>query len=101
VPSIPHERDTNRRTEKYALPPVSIIMAVYNGERYIAQAIESVLHQTHQDFEFVIVDDGSTDRTPRILAHYATRDKRVGIISQENMDQPRSLNRALAAASSE
>jgi glycosyltransferase involved in cell wall biosynthesis len=80
------------------LPPVSVIMPVYNGERYVAKAIESVLYQTHQDFEFIIVNDGSTDRTPEILDGYAIRDGRIRVIHQTNMDQPASLNRALAEA---
>jgi glycosyltransferase involved in cell wall biosynthesis len=72
-----------RHVSLHALDPVSVIMAVYNGERYIAQAIESVFHQTHRDFEFIIVDDGSTDRTRQILAQYATRDKRIEIVSRD------------------
>jgi len=80
------------------LPPVSVIMAVFNGERYVAEAIESILQQTYRNFEFVIVDDGSTDRTHGILKNCAARDPRIRIISQTNRDQPASLNRALAEA---
>lgn len=76
-------------------------MAVYNGEPYIAESIESVLGQTHRDFEFIVVDDGSTDRTGEILDRYAARDARIRVISQANADQPASLNRALAAARNE
>lgn len=83
------------------LPPVSVIMAVYNGERYVAEAVESVLRQTHRDFEFIIVDDGSTDGTRAILDGYAARDGRIKLNVQANADQPTSLNRALAAASCE
>lgn len=81
-----------------AMTTVSVIMPVYNGERYIAEAIESVLRQTHQDFEFIIVNDGSTDRTPKIIDHYASRDRRVRVIHQPNIGQPATLNRALAEA---
>ncbi len=49
---------------------VSVIMSVYNGERYLNEAIESILSQTYQDFEFIIVDDGSTDRTADIIKSY-------------------------------
>lgn len=80
------------------LPPVSVILAVYNGERYLAAAIESILAQTHGQFEFIIVNDGSTDSTAEILAEYARRDLRIRVVSQSNQDQPRSLNRALAIA---
>jgi glycosyltransferase involved in cell wall biosynthesis len=98
---VPREADSLLIGESRTLPPVSVIMAVYNEERYIAEAIESVLCQTHQDFEFIVVDDGSTDRTSRILAEYAAHDDRIKIISQVNVDQPGSLNRALAAASND
>lgn len=80
------------------LPPVSVVMPVYNGERYVAEAIDSILAQTHQDFEFLIIDDGSTDRTGRILAAYASRDPRIRVITQPNQGQPAALNRALALA---
>jgi glycosyltransferase involved in cell wall biosynthesis len=90
-----------RRTESRLLDPVSVIMAVHNGQRYIVEALDSILHQTHQDFEIIIIDDGSTDRTSQIVAQYAARDKRIEVIFQENLDQPASLNRALAVASNE
>jgi glycosyltransferase involved in cell wall biosynthesis len=80
------------------LPGVTVLMPVYNGARYVAQAIESVLAQTHPRFELLIVDDGSTDRTPEILARYAARDPRVRVVRQPNLDQPRALNRGLALA---
>lgn len=76
-------------------------MAVHNGERYIAKALESVSGQTHEDFEFIIVNDGSTDYTLDIINKHAARDGRLRVISQENVDQPTSLNRALVAASNE
>lgn len=58
-------------------PVVSLVMPVLNGEPYIREAIESILGQTFQDFECIIVDDGSTDSTPAIVAEYAARDSRV------------------------
>jgi len=76
-------------------------MAVYNGERYVAEAVESVLRQTHEDFEFIIVNDGSIDRTQAILDGYAARDGRIRVINQANVDQPASLNRALRATSND
>lgn len=78
--------------------PVTVLMPVFNGERYVEAAIESVLAQTHGHFEFLILDDGSTDTTPRILSHYAKRDERVRVFRHENMDQPATLNRGLALA---
>lgn len=77
---------------------ISVIMTVYNGERWLGEAIESVLAQTYPHFEFIIVDDGSTDGTPAILADYAARDPRIRVISQENMGVSRAMNRVLPLA---
>lgn len=60
-----------------AIPPVTVGMPVYNGERYVAEAIESILGQTYSDFEFVISDNCSTDGTEEICRSYAARDKRI------------------------
>jgi glycosyltransferase involved in cell wall biosynthesis len=74
-------------------------MAVYNGEPHVSGAVESVLGQTHADLEFIVVDDRSTDRTREIVEGYARRDPRVRLlVNPKNIDQPASLNRALAAA---
>jgi glycosyltransferase involved in cell wall biosynthesis len=58
-------------------PAVSVMMPVYNAERYLAQAVESILAQTFTDFEFLIVDDGSTDGSWAILERSAARDERI------------------------
>lgn len=60
-----------------AKPKVSILMPAYNAEKYIAEAIESILNQTFNDFEFIIIDDCSVDQTWQIITTYAGRDKRV------------------------
>ncbi len=78
-------------------PRVSVVMAVYNGERYLRGAVDSILAQTLSDLEFIIVDDGSTDETARILDAYA--DPRIVRLRNEtNIGLTRSLNRGLAAA---
>jgi glycosyltransferase involved in cell wall biosynthesis len=59
------------------MPKISVLISVLNGEKYLAQAIESILSQTFGEFEFLIMDDGSTDSTPSILAHYAQQDNRI------------------------
>jgi glycosyltransferase involved in cell wall biosynthesis len=56
---------------------ISIVMPAYNAERFLAEAIESVLAQTWKDFELIILDDGSQDRTREIAQDYARRDARV------------------------
>jgi len=84
------------------LPRVTVLMAVYNGERYLREAVESILGQTFSDFEFVIVDDGSTDRTWQVLTEYAARDPRIVLLqNSENLGLTRSLNKGLHAAQGE
>ncbi|MEW4571272.1 glycosyltransferase [Tautonia sp. JC769] len=65
-------------------PTVSVQMAAYNAERYVAEAVESILAQTFADFEFLIIDDGSTDQTRAILERYGQADRRIRIISRPN-----------------
>ena len=81
-----------------AIPTVSVLMPVYNDGAYVAQAIESILAQTFADFEFVIVDDGSTDATAEILADFAKRDERIRVLTHErNAGIVAALNRGLDA----
>ena len=56
---------------------LSIIMTVYNGEKYISETIESILKQSYTDFEFIIIDDGSTDDTFSICEKYSLQDNRI------------------------
>src|SRR4051812_47715917 len=79
-------------------PAVSIVMPVYNGAAYLAEAVRSMLGQTFEDYEFVIVDDGSTDRTPRILAEFERQDRRIRVISRANTGIVGALNDGIAAA---
>jgi glycosyltransferase involved in cell wall biosynthesis len=82
-----------------ATPRVSVIMAVHNEARFLAEAVESVLAQTFTDFELMISDDGSTDATPAIARSFAEHDpERVRVLrSEQNQGKPFALNRALAA----
>lgn len=78
-------------------PAVTVLMAVYNGLPYLPEAIESVLGQSLRDFEFVIVDDGSTDGSVECIRSYG--DPRIRLqCNERNLGQTRSLNRGLAAA---
>ena len=79
-------------------PAVSVLMPVYNAERYVARAIESILGQTFGDFEFVIIDDGSKDRSPPILEGYAARDARIRLVSRPNTGVVKALNEGLGLA---
>ena len=63
-------------------PLVSVVMTVYNTAPYLVEALDSVLNQTFTDYEFVIIDDGSTDRCPEILAEYAARHPRIRYVSR-------------------
>lgn len=81
------------------MPLVSVVMTVYNGEKYLAQAIESVLAQTFTDFELLLVDDGSNDASLDILRSYEIRDKRVRIFALDrNVGQAAAQNTGIAAA---
>lgn len=73
-------------------------MSVFNGERFLAAAIESVLSQTLGDFEFLILDDGSSDASRAIVAHYAAQDPRIRMIARENRGLIASLNELLGLA---
>ncbi len=82
-------------------PLVSVLMAVYNSERYLAQAVESILNQTLHALEFVIIDDGSTDRSLAILQQYAAQDPRIRLTSRENRGIPQTRNELLEMARAE
>lgn len=85
---------------KMTNPKISVIMSVYNGEKYLREAIESILNQTFTDFEFIIVNDGSTDGSLEIIQSYD--DKRIKIINNEkNIGLTKSLNKALKVARGE
>jgi glycosyltransferase involved in cell wall biosynthesis len=71
-------------------------MPVFNAERYVAAAIESMLAQTVRDFAFIVVDDGSCDRSPELLRRYAEKDRRIRIVTQPNRGVAGSLNTGLA-----
>ncbi len=78
--------------------PLSVAMSVYNAERFLNLAIESVLAQTFTDFEFLILDDGSRDGSLAIIRHYASRDPRIRVIARENRGLVVSLNQLIEEA---
>ena len=74
-------------------PRVSVVMAVYNGEAFLREAIDSILSQTFTDFEIIVVDDGSTDRKAQILSKYS--DPGLSLLDQPNRGLAYSLNRGI------
>jgi len=93
-------RARSQQAHAPAQPKVSVVMSVYNGARYVQQAVDSILSQSFQDLEFVVVDDGSTDDTMQILAAYD--DPRLVLVENErNLGLTRSLNRGIALSRGE
>lgn len=83
-----------------ANPKVTVLMSVYNGERFLRESINSILSQTFKDFEFLIINDGSTDRTKEILESYD--DPRIRVVDNDkNVGLTRSLNKGLELAKGE
>ena len=81
-------------------PSLTVAMSVYNNGPYVGEAIDSILGQSFGDFEFMIVNDGSTDETPAVIDDRAVRDSRIRVIHQENRGFIASLNRLFAEARS-
>ena len=79
-------------------PLVSVVMSVYNGEKYLDEAVQSILDQTFTDFEFIIINDGSTDSTLEILEKYNAKDNRIVLVSRENKGLVASLNEGISLA---
>ncbi|UCH96417.1 MAG: glycosyltransferase [Candidatus Aminicenantes bacterium] len=78
-------------------PEITVLMSVYNGEKFLEEAIESILNQSLENFEFLIIDDGSTDKSPEIIKSY--RDTRIKLIqNNKNSGLVRNLNRGIARA---
>lgn len=70
----------------HSQPRISVVMLVHNSERYLREAIESILNQTFRDFEFIIIDDRSNDSSPEIIQEYTARDKRIlSLRNNENL----------------
>ena len=78
--------------------PITVLMPVYNAEKYLREAIESILNQTFQNFEFLIINDGSTDKSLEIIKEY--KDNRIKIINNEkNLGIVKTLNKSIELAS--
>ena len=79
-------------------PLISVIMSVYNCEKYVSQAIESILNQSYSNFEFVIINDGSTDSSLEIIKKHQHKDSRIILIDQQNIGLTKSLNKGIHIA---
>jgi len=80
-------------------PKISVVMPVYNGEKYLKESIESILNQSFNDFELLIINDKSIDRTEEIIKECAGKDDRIRLIQNQNQKGlPGALNTGLAAA---
>ena len=85
-----------------SIPRVSVVMSVYNGAHYLQKSVDSILKQTFINFEFIIIDDGSTDDTWQVLSEYANRDSRLKPFQNtENLGLTKTLNRGLKLARGE
>lgn len=81
-------------------PDISVIMSVYNGEAYLKEAVESVMNQTFENWELIIINDCSTDSTGEILAELSSKDERIKVHPNEvNLKLPASLNKAVSLCS--
>ena len=83
------------------MPKVSIILPVYNKEEYLPAAFNSLLNQSYQDWELIVVDDGSTDTSGEIIEHFARQDPRITSLSQENRGVSAARNSGLSKAAGE
>ncbi|WP_153045921.1 glycosyltransferase family 2 protein, partial [Streptococcus suis] len=77
---------------------ISVIVPVYNVKPYLARCLDSLLKQTHTNFELLLVNDGSKDGSAFILEEYAKKDSRIRVIHQENMGVSAARNRAIDEA---
>ena len=88
-------------TEGSSAPLISVALPVYNGEKYLAEAIESILSQSFTNFELIMIDDGSTDDSLQILRKYEQRDPRVRVVARENRGLTTTLNDSIDIARGE
>lgn len=81
------------------MPQISVIVPVYNAEKYLAECVDSILAQTLRDIEVILVDDGSTDNSPAICDAYKSRDERIKVIHQQNKGVAAARNAGIRVAS--
>jgi len=92
--------EPRERATQAATPAISVVMPTYNGERFLRPAIDSILNQTFPNFELIVIDDGSTDNTPRILTEF-NDDRLIILTNDRNQGIAAATNRGLSAARGE
>lgn len=95
------KNSTENSSDNASVPAISVVVPVYNMERFLPQALDSVISQSLGEIEIICVDDGSTDTSPQILAEYAARDPRIRVITQENRGVGPARNVGIRAARGE
>ena len=80
---------------------ISIIVPIYNVEKYLNQCIQSIVKQTYKNLEIILIDDGSTDKSPELCDEWATNDKRIKVIHQKNQGAAMAKNQGLESATGE
>ncbi|MGN0257417.1 MAG: glycosyltransferase family 2 protein [Bacteroides sp.] len=83
------------------LPKVTVIIPIFNTEKYLSEALDSICKQTLRELQIILIDDGSTDNSPQIMEKYAARDMRIQIITQTNQGQGAARNHGLKNAEGE
>ena len=83
------------------MPKISILVPIYNVEKYLKECLDSILSQTLQDIEIICINDGSTDSSLEIIKEYSAKDNRIKIIDKQNSGYGASMNRGLAIATGE
>ena len=80
------------------IPQISVIVPVYNVEKYLTQCIESILSQTYQEFELLLIDDGSEDNSGSICDHYSNIDSRLHVFHKETGGESSARNMGIEHA---
>ena len=80
---------------------ISVIVPVYNTEKYLKQCIESILNSTYRNFEIILVNDGSTDRSEKICRYYSKKDPRVKVLNQEHSGVSTARNKGIDSSEGE
>ncbi len=90
-----------RKEDLIGAPLISVVMPVYNSDKYLQESINSILNQTYTNFEFIIINDGSTDGSLDILTECIKKDNRTAIINQQHSGLSKSLNRGIGLSRSD